>query len=187
MLRAIGVGLLGLAAWLGFSRRAEASTGAAATSPLPVDAGADPAPPVAPVPEGPLAYLAIARQVNDQLGNPFELALIMGIMQTESSFRPHVVSPKGAIGLMQIMPFVATDRGYTPDQMYDPATNIRCGIEHLLWSRNYLAARLGTVTEAQLLSSYNAGVGYVSKGGTVGSYVATVQRYRDNWRSSGVA
>lgn len=64
--------------------------------------------------------------------------LIAAVISVESSFNPNVVSPKGAIGLMQILPntglWVAKHLGYDDfktDQLYDPDTNISIGIWYL--------------------------------------------------------
>ncbi|HEX6960210.1 MAG TPA: lytic transglycosylase domain-containing protein [Ferrovibrio sp.] len=181
----IGAGLLGVAAWLGFAKSAQA---AAPAGDLP------PSDPVvqdsAPVAAGPLAYLAIVRQLNDELyGGFFDPALVMGVMQQESAFNPmayryEASRGEASYGLMQLLYSTARDRGFSGDPagLYDPATNIALGMAQLKWSFDYLASRLGTVTEAQWLSSYNAGVGYVLRGGNRYGYVASVQSYRDAWR-----
>src|SRR5215471_19713504 len=46
--------------------------------------------------------------------------LYSGIVSVESSGRSNAVSPKGAIGLTQIMPSTAARYGYRPDQLTDP-------------------------------------------------------------------
>lgn len=59
-------------------------------------------------------------------------SLALAVAETESSFRPHVVSHKGAIGVMQIMP--ATARGVfsvDPQRLYQPRLNIQLGIRFL--------------------------------------------------------
>ncbi|MFA4885865.1 MAG: lytic transglycosylase domain-containing protein, partial [Desulfotomaculaceae bacterium] len=60
--------------------------------------------------------------------------LLAAIMKAESGFNSRAVSPKGARGLMQIMPdtgqWVAWQLGsqaFNPDQLFDPETNIRFG------------------------------------------------------------
>jgi len=66
--------------------------------------------------------------------------LILAVIKVESRFRPDAVSPKGARGLMQILPFVARsfagDVGFTSDQvdrnLHDPALNIRLGVHYLM-------------------------------------------------------
>lgn len=49
--------------------------------------------------------------------------LLPGVQYWESRGRPHAVSPKGAIGLYQIMPSTAADFGYTREDMFDPVKN----------------------------------------------------------------
>ncbi len=171
----LGAALLGVAAWLGFARRAEAAVDGVTLPPSdPTEASP------ALVASGPSAYAAIARQALGEMGNPFDLPLIMGLMQTESSFNPRAVSSAGAMGLMQVMPFVAVDRGYDPNAMFDPEQNIRCGIAHLVWTRNYLMP-LGKGDLSSVLSAYNGGVGNVSRGWFNAGYVSKVIAYRDNW------
>jgi len=63
---------------------------------------------------------------------------IWGIMRAESQFRAEVTSPVGAMGLMQLMPFTATQVSrlidldhFTVDQLFDPGVNIRLGTRYL--------------------------------------------------------
>ena len=81
------------------------------------------------------------------------------IMRTESMYRPDVISPVGAKGLMQLMPYTARNlnrlRGVTSDEvpnLIDPDTNIRLGSQYL--------ARLQDKFKGNLVlaaASYNAG------------------------------
>jgi soluble lytic murein transglycosylase-like protein len=57
--------------------------------------------------------------------------LVKSIIATESSFRSRVVSPMGAVGLMQIMPATAASLGTPPDRLTDPEANIRAGTAYL--------------------------------------------------------
>lgn len=64
--------------------------------------------------------------------------LIWGIMKAESSYKRDVVSPVGAIGLMQIMPNTGQklagllkERGFTPQQLFEPEVSIRLGAKYL--------------------------------------------------------
>lgn len=61
--------------------------------------------------------------------------LIKKIIQRESGFNPNVVSNKGAVGLMQLMPGTARDMGLVVndniDERYDPEKNIDSGVKYL--------------------------------------------------------
>jgi soluble lytic murein transglycosylase-like protein len=82
--------------------------------------------------------------------------IIRAVMQAESAFNAMAVSPVGALGLMQLMPALATELGVT-DPM-DPRQNIMAGS---LYLRQLLDAHRGNVKLA--LASYNAGPGNVAK------------------------
>lgn len=63
--------------------------------------------------------------------------LVISVIRQESIFNPTIVSPAGAIGLMQIMPFTGKDvarrlgESFTIDSLYLPHTNIRYGTSYL--------------------------------------------------------
>ena len=90
-----------------------------------------------------------------------DASLIAGIIRAESSFKSSAVSPKGAIGLMQIMPptaeFVAKKMGKTGYDLFDPKDNINMGTFYL----RYLIEKFGDLRTA--LIAYNAGEGNVTK------------------------
>ena len=92
--------------------------------------------------------------------------LVKAVALVESGFDPHAVSPKGARGLMQLMP--ATGRRYGVRDLFDPLENLRAGIRHL---RNLLDEFGGNVTLA--LAAYNAGSGAVRRHGGVPAYAET--------------
>ena len=59
-------------------------------------------------------------------------SLALAVAETESSFRPHVVSHAGAIGVMQVMPATAYDMyKVRQEALFDPQTNIRIGVQFL--------------------------------------------------------
>lgn len=61
---------------------------------------------------------------------PAEVAL--GVAKIESNYQADVVSHKGAIGVMQIMPKTGlSEFGLEPSELYDPETNVRAGIAYL--------------------------------------------------------
>jgi soluble lytic murein transglycosylase-like protein len=77
-------------------------------------------------------------------------ALIEAVVRTESGFDPAAISPKGAGGLMQLMPRTASALGVV--DRFDPRESIRGGVRHL----RYLLERYqGSVALA--LAAYNAG------------------------------
>lgn len=80
--------------------------------------------------------------------------LVFLVIEQESHFRTRAVSPKGARGLMQLMP--GTARRFGVAQSFDPVQNIRGGTQYL---KELLGMFNGRVDLA--LASYNAGEGRV--------------------------
>lgn len=102
--------------------------------------------------------------------------LLQALIATESGFDATAVSPKGAVGLMQIMPATAGRFGVKGDRqatvekkLTDPRTNIRVGARYL---RDLMAMFPGQLELA--LAAYNAGAGAVLRaGGQVPPYKET--------------
>ena len=100
--------------------------------------------------------------------NGIEAALLHAVVKIESNYNPMAISPKGALGLMQLMPDTARRYGVTDP--FDSAQNLRGGARHLgdllkLFSNNKELA----------LAAYNAGAGAViAHRGRIPPYAQTI-------------
>jgi len=109
------------------------------------------------------AYHPIVKKIRPYLNyiedasfqNNIKKSLIMAIIKVESGFNHRAVSPKGAQGLMQLMPFTAKSLGVT--NPFDPMQNIHGGTR-------YFSQCLKKLQNIKLaLAAYNAGITRVSK------------------------
>ena len=96
-----------------------------------------------------------------------DFELLQALIVAESGFDPLAVSPKGAIGLMQLMPDTAKRFGVNADKkssveqkLRDPKTNINAGAKYLRMLINMFPGKLELA-----IASYNAGEGAVQKYG----------------------
>src|SRR3954471_17008120 len=80
--------------------------------------------------------------------------LVLGLIQVESAFRKYAVSPVGARGYMQVMPFWISVIGGKEDNLFHMRTNLRYGCVIL---RHYLDVEKGDLYRA--LGRYNGSVG----------------------------
>ena len=96
--------------------------------------------------------------------------LITSIMEAESEFNFHAISPVGAIGLMQLMPSTAAGLGVNP---HNPLENIIGGT---IYIKNQLGRfqDWGVYSVTDAVAAYNAGPGAVEKHGGVPNYSETV-------------
>jgi hypothetical protein len=93
-------------------------------------------------------------------------AWLRTIAHVESAFQAKVVSPKGAMGVMQLMP--ATAKNYGVRDPFDPRQSIHAGARHLrvLWD-------LYDGDRVKVAAAYNAGAGAVARYGGVPPYAET--------------
>jgi len=105
------------------------------------------------------------KEASQQHGIDFEL--LQALIATESGFDADAVSPKGAVGLMQIMPATAERYGVTGERnlpvekkLTDPRTNVRTGARYLRDLMKMFPGQLELV-----LAAYNAGEGAVQRAG----------------------
>lgn len=93
--------------------------------------------------------------------------LLQALIATESGFDAQAVSPKGAVGLMQLMPATASRFGVKADarrtveqKLTDPAVNVPTGTRYLRYLIDLFPGRMDLA-----LAAYNAGEGAVQKAG----------------------
>ena len=98
--------------------------------------------------------------------NGVDARVVDALIQVESAYHSRAVSPKGAQGLMQLMP--ATGRQYGALDLFDPKVNIEAGIQHL----KKLLVRYSTNLPLAL-AAYNAGEAAVDRFGGVPPFKET--------------
>ena len=105
--------------------------------------------------------------------NQLPEALLHAVIQTESHYNSKARSPKGAGGLMQLMPDTARELGVT--DVYDPKDNIQGGARYLKRLMNLFDNDISLAVAA-----YNAGPDAVMSRGRVIPPFAETQRYVPN-------
>jgi soluble lytic murein transglycosylase-like protein len=98
-----------------------------------------------------------------------EPSLVKAVIRAESNFDPLAISPKGAMGLMQLMPDTA--RMHDVRNAFDPTENIEGGVRHL----RYLMDRYGGKLDL-VLAAYNAGTKPVDEARGV-PHIAETEEY----------
>ena len=89
----------------------------------------------------------------------FDCRLILAQIKHESQFDPYAVSPAGARGLMQIMPYTARSLGV--EDVHDPRANIAAGIRYLRKQYDIFKAEKEPDRIWFALASYHAGFGHI--------------------------
>jgi soluble lytic murein transglycosylase-like protein len=92
--------------------------------------------------------------------------LIRSVIQVESNYNPFAVSPKGALGMMQLIP--ETARRFGVSDAFNPVENIRGGAKYLKYLLDLYHGDYGLA-----LAAYNAGEGAVAKHGGAPPYAET--------------
>lgn len=125
----------------------------------PVLRNGDAAPPGVAAPRSRSRLDALIHAAAERHG--LDTALVAAVIQVESARRTQAVSPKGARGLMQMMPATAARYGiHDARRLHDPATAIDAGVRHL---KDLLRQHGGNTALA--LAAYNAGAGAVTRHG----------------------
>jgi len=138
-----------------------------------------PAEVAAPAPPSPAQKPAGATELVDNAARKYGLppAFVRAVVAAESGYRSDAVSPKGAIGLMQLMPGTARELGANPTI---PEQNVDAGTRYL---RDLLLKYDNHAYHA--LAAYNAGPGAVEKYHGVPPYREThdyILNVLRNWR-----
>lgn len=115
---------------------------------------------LAPPPDVPFGALIEAMSARHGV----DARLVRAVVEVESAFRADARSPKGAMGLMQLMP--QTARQYALRDPYDPAANLDVGVRHL-------RSLLDRFDLSLALAAYNAGEGAVERYGGIPPYRET--------------
>ena len=136
---------------------------AAVAAPAAVSHSVSAAPVSKPAPSPQALHDAVDRVAAQEALPP---VLVHSVIKAESNYNPMAVSPKGAMGLMQLMPDTARRFGVT--DIFDPLDNLQGGARYLhylldLYNGNYTLA----------VAAYNAGEAAVDKYGSVPPFTET--------------
>ncbi len=93
--------------------------------------------------------------------------LALAVATVESNLDPWAVSPKQAMGVMQLIPETAARFNVT--RPFDAEQNIRGGLAYIRWLQRYYAGDL-----VRVVAAYNAGEGAVDRYGGIPPYMETI-------------
>lgn len=116
------------------------------------------------LPKGRRELVGLIRRLAPRYQIDSRLALAMA--SVESNFNPRAVSPKSAMGVMQLIPATAERFGVLDP--FDPEQNIRGGLAYLRWLKNYYRGDI-----VRMVAAYNAGEGAVDAHGGIPPYAET--------------
>ena len=107
--------------------------------------------------EAPVEHVSMAALVNRiALEQGVEDALVHSVIRAESNYNARAVSPKGALGIMQLIP--STARRFGVVNVFDPKENIEGGVRYLRFLLDYYQNDY-----VRAIAAYNAGEGAVDK------------------------
>jgi soluble lytic murein transglycosylase-like protein len=109
--------------------------------------------------------VALIRRLAPRYGIDVRLAL--AVASAESNFNSKAISPKNAMGVMQLIPETALRFGV--DNPFDPEQNIRGGLAYLRWLQRHFDG-----DSVRMIAAYNAGERAVEGHGGVPPYAETV-------------
>lgn len=113
-------------------------------------------------------YRPLIEQISAEFG--LDADLLHAMIYAESQYQPKAVSPKGAIGLLQVMP--ATGKRFGVNDLTDPQHNLRAGASYMKWLMKYFHNDLTLA-----LAAYNAGENTVQRYGRQIPPYPETQRY----------
>jgi soluble lytic murein transglycosylase-like protein len=101
-------------------------------------------------------YANLVLPLSEKYGMDWKL--VAAVMAIESNYNPRAISPKGAIGLMQLMPRTAALYQVSSKELFNPKRNIEAGVLHLKMLHDRYDGDLSRV-----IAAYNSGEGAVDR------------------------
>jgi membrane-bound lytic murein transglycosylase F len=108
-------------------------------------------------------YDDLFRQIAEE--ENLDWRLISAIAYNESRYQAHLVSPRGARGLMQVMPATARAFEVPVDELLDPETNVRAAVKlirRIEKTLHFSPETSGNDRTNIMLACYNGGIGHVT-------------------------